>query len=300
MLGYPYVLEGTISGAFFIFSDISERKNYEEQLTRQALRDNLTGLPNRVLFMDRLNRAMTRQQRNAGYRFAVLMIDLDSFKRVNDTLGHQAGDQLLQEVASRLTHCLRTMDTVARMGGDEFAVLLEDFQSNQEAIGITRRLLDIRAPAADHPGAGSPGQRLGGRGAADGTRYTSPNDLLRDADISMYRSKELGKNQFKVFSKSMYEHVVQTVQLENDLRQALVEDEFELFFQPIFAIKEQKLRGFEALIRWNHPLRGTLAPDSFIPVAEETGLITEIGKWVMRRGCRTLAEWHEIASRLLT
>jgi len=123
-------------------------------------------------------------------------------------------------------------------------------------------------------------------------RYTSPNDLLRDADISMYRSKELGKNQFKVFSKSMYEQVVQTVQLENDLRQALVEDEFELFFQPIYALSGQKLRGFEALIRWNHPQRGHLPPGEFIPVAEETGLVTEIGKWVMRRGCRVLAGWQ--------
>ncbi|SFJ95500.1 PAS domain S-box-containing protein/diguanylate cyclase (GGDEF) domain-containing protein [Desulfomicrobium apsheronum] len=291
MLGYPYVLDGTISGAFFIFSDISERKNYEAQLTRQALRDNLTGLPNRVLFMDRLNRAMTRQQRNSEYRFAVLMIDLDSFKRVNDTLGHQAGDHLLQEVAARLTQCLRTMDTVARMGGDEFAVLLEDFQSNQEAIGITRRLLEtIRQPLKiqdrDVLVSASVGVVL------QTVRYTSPNDLLRDADISMYRSKELGKNQFKVFSKSMYEQVVQTVQLENDLRQALVEDEFELFFQPIYALSGQKLRGFEALIRWNHPLRGHLPPGEFIPVAEETGLITEIGKWVMRRGCLVLAGWQ--------
>jgi diguanylate cyclase (GGDEF)-like protein/PAS domain S-box-containing protein len=291
MLGYPYVLDGTISGAFFIFSDISERKNYEAQLTRQALRDNLTGLPNRVLFMDRLNRAMTRQQRNGEYRFAVLMIDLDSFKRVNDTLGHQAGDHLLQEVAARLTHCLRTMDTVARMGGDEFAVLLEDFQNNHEAIGITRRLLDtIRQPLKiqdrDVLVSASVGVVL------QTARYTSPNDLLRDADISMYRSKELGKNQFKVFSKSMYEQVVQTVQLENDLRQALVEDEFELFFQPIYALSGQKLRGFEALIRWNHPQRGHLPPGEFIPVAEETGLVTEIGKWVMRRGCRVLAGWQ--------
>lgn len=292
MLGYPYVLEGTISGAFFIFSDISQRKNYEDQLTRQALRDNLTGLPNRVLFMDRLNRAMTRQQRNIGYRFAVLMIDLDSFKRVNDTLGHQAGDQLLQEVASRLTNCLRTVDTVARMGGDEFAVLLEDFQSNQEAIGITRRLLDtVRQPLTIMEREVLVSASVGV--VLQTTRYSSPNDLLRDADISMYRSKELGKNQFKVFSKSMYEHVVQTVQLENDLRRALIEDEFELFFQPIFAVREHQLKGFEALIRWNHPQRGALTPNSFIGVAEETGLITDIGKWVMHRGCRTLAEWHE-------
>ena len=291
MLGYPYELDGTISGAFFIFNDISERKNYEAQLTKQALRDNLTGLPNRVLFMDRLNRAMTRQQRNADYRFAVLMIDLDSFKRVNDTLGHQAGDHLLQEVASRLTHCLRGVDTVARMGGDEFAVLLEDFQSNQEAIAITRRMLDaIRRPLTvlerEVLVSASVGVVL------QTERYTSPNDLLRDADISMYRSKELGKNQFKVFSKSMYEHVVQTVQLENDLRHALVRNEFELFFQPVYALSGRKLRGFEALIRWNHPHRGQLAPGAFIPVAEDTGLITDIGKWVMLRGCRILAGWH--------
>ncbi len=292
MLGYPYELDGTISGAFFIFSDISERKNYEAQLTRQALRDNLTGLPNRVLFMDRLNRAMTRQQRNREYRFAVLMIDLDSFKRVNDTLGHQAGDHLLQEVASRLSHCLRNVDTVARMGGDEFAVLLEDFQSNQEAIAITRRMLEaIRHPLMildqEVQVSASVGVVL------QTERYTSPNDLLRDADISMYRSKELGKNQFKVFSKSMYEHVVQTVKLENDLRHALAGNEFELFFQPIYTLAAQRLQGFEALIRWNHPQRGHLPPGAFIPVAEETGLITEIGKWVMLRGCRVLAGWHE-------
>ena len=290
ILGYPYVLDGVISGAFFIFNDISERKNYEAQLTQQALRDNLTGLPNRILFLDRLNRAMTRQSRNAGYRFAVLMIDLDSFKRVNDTLGHQAGDQLLQEVAARLTGCLRTMDTVARMGGDEFAVLLEDFQSNQEAIGITRRLLEaIRLPLAlqDHEILVSASVGV----VLQTARYTSPNDLLRDADISMYRSKELGKNQFKVFSKSMYEQVVQSVQLENDLRQALAEEEFELHFQPIYSLADQRLEGFEALLRWNHPVRGMLAPGSFIHVAEESGLITEIGNWVLRQGCMTLAEW---------
>ena len=234
---------------------------------------------------------MTRQNRNAGYRFAVLMIDLDSFKRVNDTLGHQAGDHLLQEVAQRLSTCLRTMDTVARMGGDEFAVLLEDFQSNQEAIAITRRLLEaIRQPLKlldrEILVSASVGVVL------QTARYTSPNDLLRDADISMYRSKELGKNQFKVFSKSMYEQVVQTVQMENDLRQALIEDEFELYFQPIYSVTRQNLNGFEALIRWNHPGRGLLTPASFIPVAEDTGLITEVGTWVLHKGCRTLAEWN--------
>ena len=292
MLGYPYVLDGVISGAFFIFGDISERKRYEAQLTQQALRDNLTDLPNRVLFLERLNRAMTRQRRNTDYRFAVLMIDLDSFKRVNDTLGHQAGDRLLQEVALRLTACLRSMDTVARMGGDEFAVLLEDFMNNQEAIGITRRLLQaIRQPLTIQEHEIQVSASVGV--VLQTTRYTSPNELLRDADISMYRSKELGKNQFKVFSKSMYEHVVRTVRLENDLRQALVEDEFELYFQPIFDMAENRLSGFEALLRWNHPERGILAPGAFIQVAEDAGLITEVGTWVLGHGCRIMADWQE-------
>jgi len=297
MLGYPYVLDDKIAGAFFIFSDISERKNYEAQLTQQALRDNLTGLPNRVLLMDRLNRAMARQRRNPAYRFAVLMIDLDSFKRVNDIMGHQAGDRLLQEIATRLTNCLRSMDTVARMGGDEFAVLLEDFQSNQEAISITRRLLhDIRQPLFIQDReilvSASAGVVL------QTGRYTSPNELLRDADISMYRSKELGKNQFKVFSKSMYEHVVQSVQLENDLRQALIENELELFFQPLYAVSSNTLTGFEALIRWNHPERGLLTPAAFIPVAEETGLINELGIWVLHHGCHILAGWQSEFGKL--
>ncbi len=292
MLGYPYVLDGVISGAFFIFGDISERKNYEAQLTQQALRDNLTGLPNRLLFMERLNRAMARQNRNPDYRFAVLMIDLDSFKRVNDTLGHQAGDHLLQEVATRLIGCLRAMDTVARMGGDEFAVLLEDFQTNQEAISITRRLLhDVRQPLMVQDREILVSASVGV--VLQTSRYTSPNDLLRDADISMYRSKDLGKNQFKVFSKSMYEQVVQTVQLESDLRRALMESEFELYFQPIYAVSELRLTGFEALLRWNHPERGMLAPGSFIHIAEETGLIIDIGRWVLEHGCQTLARWKE-------
>jgi diguanylate cyclase (GGDEF)-like protein len=297
MLGYPYVLDGAIAGAFFIFGDISERKRYEAELTRQALRDNLTELPNRVLFLERLNRAMTRQRRNPDYRFAVLMIDLDSFKRVNDTLGHQAGDRLLQGIARRLMGCLRNMDTVARMGGDEFAVLLEDFQNNQEAIGITRRLLEtIRQPmiiqGQDIQVSASVGVVL------QTARYASPNELLRDADISMYRSKELGKNQFKVFSKSMFDQVVRTVQLENDLRLALTGDEFELYFQPIFALPETRLSGFEALLRWNHPERGMLAPGVFIHVAEEAGLITDLGTWVLNRGCRTMAEWRRRFDRV--
>lgn len=290
ILGYPYMQDGTVDGAFFIFGDISERKDYENRLARQALQDNLTGLPNRILFKERLTRAMQRQKRKGFYRFAVLMIDLDGFKRVNDTLGHLAGDQLLREISKRLTDSIRSMDTVARMGGDEFAVLLEDFKTNQEVIHIIRRLMhDIRQPLFLQ---GREVQVSASVGVVLQTdKYASSDDLLRDADISMYRSKDLGKNQFKVFSKTMYEQVVKSVQLETDLRRALNAEEFELYFQPIYAAAGNRLMCFEALLRWNHPERGLLAPGVFIHVAEETGLIVEIGKWVLLQGCRTLATW---------
>lgn len=292
LLGYPYLLDGKISGAFFIFSDISERKHYEEQLTQQALRDSLTGLPNRVLFLDRLNQAMGRQKRRDQYLFAVLMIDLDSFKRVNDSLGHQAGDILLQEVAQRLSNCLRSMDTVARMGGDEFAVLLEDFQDQQEAIEITRRLLaEVRQPLTIMGRAITVSASVGVVLNTD--RYSSPDDLLRDADISMYRSKELGKNQFKVFSKTMYDQIIQTVQLEQDLRRAIAHDELELYFQPIFTIADRTLYGFEGLMRWNHPEQGLITPNRFIHIAEEAGLITDLTRWALRQGSRIMAHWNE-------
>ncbi len=291
MLGYPYLLDGKIAGAFFIFSDISERKDYENRLTTQALRDNLTGLPNRVLFMDRLNRAMERQKRNPGYRFAVLMIDLDSFKRVNDTLGHQAGDSLLKEVANRLTRGLRAIDTVARMGGDEFAIILEDFHTNRQAIDIAHRLLnDVRQPMQIQDREIQVSASIGI--VLRTSHYQSPDEMIRDADICMYRSKEMGKNQFKIFSKSMYEKVLQAVEMENDLRRALVNEEFELFFQPIFTVSTGHLRGFEALVRWNHPRHGLLTPGSFIPLAEEAGLVSDIGKWVLSQGCRTLVRWQ--------
>lgn len=290
MLGYPYMVDDKINGAFLVFSDISERKSYEERLTRQALRDSLTGLANRTLFMNRLTQAMQRSKRKRDYRFAVLMIDLDGFKRVNDTLGHQAGDQLLREISRRLTDCLRAVDTVARLGGDEFAVLLEDFQANREAVAIIRRILnDVRQP-----------MRIMGReitvSASIGVvlntlPYESPNELLRDADISMYRSKERGKNQFKVFSKHMFDQVVRTVQRETDLREALANNEFELYFQPIYTVHDRSLGGFEALIRWNHPTDGLILPGEFIDSVPDAALEMDIGRWTLRHGCQALGMW---------
>ncbi|NCD25386.1 MAG: bifunctional diguanylate cyclase/phosphodiesterase [Deltaproteobacteria bacterium] len=290
ILGYPYMIDDQIAGAFLVFTDISERKDYEERLTQQALRDNLTGLANRTLLLDRLTQAIARRKRKEDYRFAVLMIDLDGFKRVNDTLGHQAGDQLLQEISHRLSSCLRAMDTVARLGGDEFAILLEDFRTNREAIVIIRRILnDTRQP-----------MRIMGREVAVSASigvvlntgpYTSPNELLRDADISMYRSKEQGKNQFKVFSKSMYDQVVRAVQREQDLHGALANNEFELYFQPIYSVKTKSLRGFEALIRWNHPTDGLLPPGAFLDSIEAAGLEMDLSRWTLRHGCQALGLW---------
>lgn len=290
ILGYPYMLEKKISGAFFIFTDISERKNYEDQLTRQALRDSLTDLPNRVLFMDRLQQAMERQKRRPEYRFAAIMIDLDEFKRVNDSFGHQVGDLLLRKVSVRLKECIRSMDTVARLGGDEFAVLIEDFRTIREVTSTIRRILhDIRQPITILNRSVAISASVGV--VLHTAHYTSPTDLMRDADISMYRSKERGKNQFNVFSKSMYEQVAKAVQMETDLRQALADDQFELFFQPIFSLPDKTLNSFEALIRWHHPEDGVLGPGAFIPVAEETGLISDLGRWVLHKGCEVLAQW---------
>ncbi|GAB1409803.1 hypothetical protein MASR1M90_09570 [Desulfovibrionales bacterium] len=290
ILGYPYMLEGKISGAFFIFTDISERKNYEDKLTRQALFDSLTDLPNRVLFMDRLQQAMERQKRRPEYRFAAIMIDLDEFKRINDSLGHQVGDQLLHKVSARLKECVRSVDTVARLGGDEFAVLIEDFRAIREVTSTIRRILhDIRQPILIHSRSVSISASVGV--VLHTAHYTSPTDLMRDADISMYRSKERGKNQFKVFSKSMFEQVAKAVQMETDLRQALASDQFELFFQPIFSLPDKTLDSFEALVRWNHPVDGILGPGAFIPVAEETGLISDLGRWVLHKGCAILTKW---------
>lgn len=291
ILGYPYTLHGKTAGAFLIYSDISERKHYEDKLTKQALRDSLTGLPNRILYMDRLAQAMERQRRSQT-RFAVLMIDLDGFKRVNDTLGHQAGDQMLIEIGGRLRACLRSTDTVARLGGDEFALLLEDFLHVREPMAVIRRLLhDIHRPIElmnrEITVSASVGVVLNTK------QYLSPNDLLRDADISMYRAKERGKNQFRVFNKTMFEQVAKAMRREQDLRQALTNNELELFFQPIFSLPERTLCGFEGLIRWNHPQDGLLGPGEFIMAAEESGLISGLSKWVLREGCATLAKWKD-------
>lgn len=269
-----------------------ERKLYEEQIRHQALHDSLTELPNRMLFSDRLESAMRRTGRRSGYCFAVLMMDLDRFKMVNDSHGHMVGDLLLMEAARRILPILRNVDTLARLGGDEFAVLLEEFEKPQQIIHIVRRIQE----SLSQP------MRLDGHeihttasvGIVIRTEsYDSPEEIMRDADIAMYQAKRQGKGLFRVFNASMHDQAVRAMAMENDMAMAMANDSFHLHFQPIFSTGELRLIGFEALLRWDHPSHGAVSPDKFIPVAEETGLIIPLGEWVLKQACTIMAQWHK-------
>ncbi|MBU1612530.1 MAG: EAL domain-containing protein, partial [Proteobacteria bacterium] len=293
LVGYPVLLEGEPPSAFIIYNDISQRKQYETQLTHQALHDPLTGLANRTLFLERLERAMQRAHRRDYYSFAVLLIDLDRFKRVNDSLGHQAGDKLLIEVARRIGICVRSMDTIARLGGDEFAILLEEFNTTREALQITRRIQErIRDPFLIEGSKIFPSASTGIVLKTD--IYTTPEEVLRDADISMYRAKEQGKNRFKVFNQAMHEQAIHAVQMEAEIRRGIPKNEFYYEYQPIHLAEDLCIAGFEALTRWNHPQRGLVSPGEFVPVAEESGLIVSLGRAVLENACRTAAGWKPV------
>ena len=273
--------------------DITERKQGEAQLRHNALHDVLTGLANRVLFMDRLGQASERAKRSQDYLFAVLFLDLDRFKVINDSLGHTSGDQLLVAFADRLKACIRSGDTVARLGGDEFTVLLEDIQNVEYATQIADRIQKkLKLPF-----------KMGEQevvttvsiGIAPSTHgYDQPEDLLRDADIAMYCAKAMGKAQYQLFDKTMHTQAMALLQLETDLRRALEQQEFRLHYQPIVALDSGAIAGFEALVRWQHPLRGLVSPAEFIPVAEETGLSIFIDQWVLREACHQTRQWHEL------
>ncbi|PYT94168.1 MAG: diguanylate cyclase [Acidobacteria bacterium] len=272
----------------------------QTDITERKVSDPLTGLPNRLLFIDRLGRLIKHAKRRKDALFAILFLDLDGFKMINDSMGHLIGDQLLLGVANRLEKCLRSTDTVARLGesftvarlgGDEFTVLLDDLKDPNDAKSAADRLMKALAPPFI----------LGGKEvftsvsigiALSNSAYDEPEDMLRDADTAMYRAKSLGKARFEVFDADMRASVMARLQLETDLRGALEREEFRNFYQPIVSLDSGRIVGFEALLRWQHPTRGLLGPEEFILVAEETGLIRELGWWNLREACRQMSDWR--------
>ena len=272
----------------------------QTDITERKVSDPLTGLPNRLLFIDRLGRLIKHAKRRKDILFAVLFLDLDGFKMINDSMGHLIGDQLLLGVANRLEKCLRSTDTVARLGesftvarlgGDEFTVLLDDLKDPNDAKSAADRLMKALAPPFI----------LGGKEvftsvsigiALSNTAYEQAEDMLRDADTAMYRAKSLGKARFEVFDADMRASVMARLQLETDLRGALEREEFRNFYQPIVSLDSGQIVGFEALLRWQHPTRGLVGPEEFILVAEETGLIRELGWWNLREACRQMSDWR--------
>ena len=279
----------------------------QTDITERKVSDPLTGLPNRLLFIDRLGRLIKHAKRRKDHLFAVLFLDLDGFKMINDSLGHLVGDQLLVGVANRLEKCLRSSDTVARLGetftvarlgGDEFTILLDDLKEPDDAKRAADRLMDALTPPFMLAGkevftSVSIGIALGN------AAYDKPEDMLRDADTAMYRAKSLGKARYEVFDADMRASVMARLQLETDLRHALEREEFRNFYQPIVSLDSGRIVGLEALLRWQHPKRGLLGPEEFIFVAEETGMIRELGWWSLREACRQMRDWRERSDAVL-
>ena len=279
------------SGQPVLNRDITERKMAEAKLRHKAFHDSLTGLPNRALFTERLERAHARKERRKSSLFGVMLLDIDRFKLVNDNLGHTVGDQFLCQVAGRLIACIRPGDTVARLGGDEFAILLEDLNGPAEAKAVAERLLeDLAVPfqLQEHKIATSASFGI----ALADPRRERAEELLRDADTAMYAARKLGKGRWEMFDPHMHKSTLAHLELEADLRAALERQEFLIHYQPIVDLTTGKIGGCEALLRWNHPQRDLIMPAKFLPLAEETGLIVPMGEWVLRTACAQNSAWQ--------
>lgn len=272
--------------------DISDRISIERQLKYDASHDALTRLPNRILLADRINSAIDRAKQNTDDRFALLFLDLDRFKVINDSLGHLMGDRLLRCVAGKLQNLVEPNDTIARLGGDEFTILLVGPDSVDRATQLADRIQQHLLDPCD----------LGGHDvfttasigiATSDLEYDRAEDLLRDADLAMYRAKDLGRARYQVFDKEMHDRALGRLQLETDLRHAIETQQLQVYYQPIISLPSETLCGFEALVRWHHPVRGWISPAEFIPVAEETGTINALGQWVLETACRQLQSWHQ-------
>ena len=287
-------------GVVATFADVSDRKRVEEKLRHAAQHDTLTGTPNRSLFTERLEQCIQRAKRFPDYKFAVLFLDVDRFKIINDSLGHEVGDQLLISISDRLRQNLRSMDTAtrigeghlpARLGGDEFAVLLDGIGDIRDAVRVAERI--HKALAEPHTIAGHEVTSTSSIGivTSDG-KYDRPDEILRDADTAMYQAKNSGKARHVIFDERMHREVLQRLNLEKELRHAAEHKEFGVVYQPIVSLEDASLVGFEALLRWHHPERGVVLPAAFIGLAEELGLIVPIGRWVLREACGQLQRWQ--------
>ena len=263
----------------------------KDHFRHAAFHDTLTNLPNRALLAENLKFVIERARQHEDYQFAVLFLDLDRFKNVNDSLGHSIGDQLLITMARRLESCIREVDMVARLGGDEFAILLDGIPTQAEATNMAQRIQEkLLTPfnLSGHEVFTSTSIGI----ALSSTGYDHPENMLRDADTAMYRAKAQGKACYEVFDKGMHTHAVYLLQMENDLRRAIDREELRVYYQPIVALDNGQLAGFEALIRWQHPERGFINPADFIPLAEDTGLIVPLGLWILKRACQQLCKWQ--------
>lgn len=273
-------------------TDITDRKDAERQLLHNAFHDSLTGLPNRVLFMDRLKRSLGRARHRQDYQFATLFLDLDRFKVINDSLGHHTGDQLLVEIARRLSACLRPGDMVARLGGDEFAIILDHISGVEDASQAAERLQETLTQSFQINGREIFASASIGIAISD-SAYEQAEDFLRDADTAMYHAKNRGRGHLELFDTDMHARAVSLLQLETDLRRALTRDEFRIHYQPIVSLDSRHIMGFESLIRWEHPQQGLISPSRFVQIAEDTGLIIQLDQFVLSESCRQLKLWQE-------